>query len=173
MSGNRTADRLVAGGLVAGNLVAGGVADIGIERDRNGPSIVLVGICVAMITLGLTVLGMNVWNRHPTVETFQRPPMSAEAAALNYTREELYRADISMADDALLRVLRGVGGSQLLWENAESGNRGITWNSFENRRGCRDIERRTMINGMFREEIATACRDAAGHWPSSFAWNRK
>lgn len=158
---------------MSGNRIAGGFVSPQMARDREGPNVVLVGVCVALVTVGLTVLGMNLLNRRPEVQPLKREPISAAAEALKYSREELYRSDLSMAEDALTRLLRGVGGSQLLWENAESGNRGITWNSFENRRGCRDIERRTIINGAFHEETSTACRDANGHFPTQLQWSRK
>ena len=158
---------------MSGNRIAGGFVPPEAARNREGPNVVLVGVCVAMVTVALTVLGMNLLNRRIEVQPLKHEPISAAAEALKYSREELYRADQSMAEEALSRLLGGVGGSQLLWENADSGNRGITWNSFENRRGCRDIERRTIINGVFHEETSTACRDASGKFPAQLQWSRK
>jgi hypothetical protein len=145
----------------------------GIVRDQSGSNAVLIGIFAALLTAVVIVVGVAVWNRYQRSHHVIGEPLSTRAELLKYSQEEMYRKDLAMENDALTRLLGSAGGSQLLWQNAESGNRGITWNSFENERGCREIERRTMINDIFHEESATVCRDAAGHWPSKLAWGRR
>ena len=65
--------------------------------------------------------------------------------------------------------------SQRLWENSETGSRGIVRASEETRSSdgasCRSLARRTLINGAFRNGAGVACRNASGGWGQQGRWH--
>jgi hypothetical protein len=137
---------------------------------RDGPNIWVVGLGVLTVAALLIWMALHVWQRPRPSDAARRTPLSAEAEKLSYTAEEDFRSDQSMAAGTLRRVLDGAAGGQILWENPETGNRGLVWNGPENARGCREVERRTVINHAFRDFGAMVCRDSRGRWPSEIAW---
>lgn len=132
---------------------------------------ILVGVLVG--------LGARTWTRQyaerPILRDEERPPLPSVAVDLGYKREEDYQSDRLRAVQATLEVLQGPPGGQRLWENAETGNRGVIWGAEEKRASngalCRDLERRTLINSAFRNASAVACRDAQGRWSGEVAWH--
>lgn len=103
--------------------------------------------------------------------------VSAEAAGLRYVSQEAFRNDQSRAAAALGSVLARGPGAQEIWENHETGNRGLIWNTNETIRPdgavCRHAERRTLINHVFHDGIAEVCRPAGGQWDADVTWTRK
>lgn len=103
--------------------------------------------------------------------------LSAQAAGLSYLSQEAFRNDQSRAAAALSSVLARGPGAQEVWENHETSNRGLVWNSSETTRPdgsvCRKAERRTLINHAFRDGYAIVCRLPGGQWDADVTWTGK
>jgi hypothetical protein len=141
----------------------------------DGPNMVVLLIALALVMGLLVGLGARELARHH--DTLRRPgrgELSAGASELGYKTERDFRIDSERADLALIDVLAGQPGSQRLWENAETGNRGIVWASEElptnGGASCRSLARRTMINGVFRNGAGVACRTSSGGWEQKGEW---
>jgi hypothetical protein len=130
----------------------------------------VVGVLIGLGARRLARLDLERANiRH------SQQPLSSEATDLGYKVERDYRIDGERAAAALGDVLGDTGGSQRLWENPETGNRGVIWGSGETRRPdgsiCRTLARRTLINGAFRNGGSEACHSAGGPWNTSVGWH--
>lgn len=149
---------------------------------ESGPNMILLLFVVALVIgvlVGLGARSLTRYDGEPSVaregQADRQPAaVSAEASALGYRSDRDYSSDRQRASFALGRVMAGVAGEQRLWENPETGNRGVIWNAAEHagERGrlCRDLIRRTLINNAFRSAEATVCRDPDQAWPTEIAW---
>ena len=145
----------------------------------EGPNMVIV---LFVLSLGIGVLvGLGASNLasppsgHSSAGS--AAPVTRAAAQLGYTSERAFQADNERASDALLQVLQAPAGTQRLWENAETGNRGVIWSGAETRSAggtiCRELERRTLINNAYRNANATACREQGKAWKGEAGWRNE
>ncbi len=146
----------------------------------DGPNMIVILLGVAVLVGLLVGLGAHQLTHQPT----SRPatarltaPPSSKAVDLGYKNERDFSVDTQRTAEALEDVLDANPGAQRLWENAESGNRGVFWVSAESpradNRSCRDIERRAVINNAFSRAIGTVCRSTTGGWNASIDWHAK
>jgi hypothetical protein len=132
----------------------------------------VIGLLVGLGARSLT----REYARHP-----QAPhgghSLPAEAAELGYHSEQDFASDGKLAALALAEVLDAGPGAQRLWENVETGNRGVIWASAASARAngavCRSLARRTLINNKFQNAGAETCRAAAGHWDTTVRWKNE
>jgi surface antigen len=135
----------------------------------------MIGLLFALaLVVGVLVgLGAHQLSR-PRDGRLSPGALSASAIDLGYKTERDFRMDSQRAETALAHVLAAGPGAQELWDNAETGNRGLIWASEENRRGdgtlCRNLARRTLINGAFRNAAGTACRTEISDWRQTGQW---
>jgi surface antigen len=128
------------------------------------------------LAVGLLVgLGARQLSRHLDAARLSgKGEVSAAATELGYRAERDFRIDTERASLALNDVLGAEAGAQRLWENAETGNRGIVWASEETKgtggATCRSLARRTLINGIFRNGAGMACRTGSGPWEQKNGW---
>lgn len=138
----------------------------------------IVTLFAVALAVGLLVgLGAHQISRHWQERPAQPQigePLSTAAASLGYKTEYDYRTDTERSALATHDVLLARAGAQRLWENAESGNRGVVWASSETQqqdgRTCRDVERRTVINNVYASAIATICKRPRGAWEDAVTW---
>lgn len=149
--------------------------------EWDGPNLVVV-LFVVSLAFGLLVgLGASRWGPHPDAGTAagarHATPVSRKAAQLGYVTQHDYAADQQLAASALVQVLQANPGTQRLWENAETGNRGVIWSSPETSTPdgstCRELARRTLINNAYRNANATACRRPGKVWASEAQWRNE
>jgi surface antigen len=149
--------------------------------DLEGPNIVII-LFVSSLVIGVLVgVGASSFGHHDAGGTVQRThhaqAVSRAAAELGYTTERDFEADNARAESATLQVLQSPPGTQRLWENAESGNRGVVWSGDEtasqNGSICRDLVRRTLINNAFRNASATACHQQGESWSADADWRNE
>lgn len=150
--------------------------------ESDGPNMILLLFVIALVIGILVGLGARSLTRHDggasaahqSQADWQPAAVSAEASALGYRSDWDYSSDRRRASFALGRVMAGLAGEQRLWENPESGNRGVVWSAAEHAGDhgtiCRDLVRRTLINNAFRSAAATVCRDPKQAWPTEVAW---
>lgn len=146
--------------------------------QSDGPTMILLLFGLAMLIGLLVGFGAHRWSQQYQDRPGDiGPPLSNEAAGLGYHSERDFSADRSRAAVALHQVLASSSEAQHLWENVETGNRGLLWGaaSFVGQDGltCRPLERRTLVNKAFRDASAVICRDVHGDWPASVAWQGK
>ena len=144
-------------------------------RLSDGPNMIVLLCGVAVAIALLAGLGARQFTRHlDTGRSLPKAELSGAASELGYKGERDFRIDNERASLALSDVLGAQPGAQRLWENAESGNRGIVWASGETSgtdgATCRSLARRTLINGIFRNTASTACRTASGEWEQKGGW---
>ncbi len=145
----------------------------------DGPSMVTVLFVLSLI-IGVLV-GVGVSELTPPNTTGRLPhegqALSREAAQLGYASESAFLADNQRASTALLQVLQAQPGTQRLWENAETGNRGVIWGAGETQKPdgttCREMERRTLINNAYRNANATACHKKGQPWGDTAQWRNE
>jgi len=148
--------------------------------ESDGPNLILLLFALA-VAIGLLVgLGARSltreYARHP-----QAPhgghSLPAEAAELGYHSEQDFASDGKLAAVALAEVLDAAPGAQRLWENVETGNRGVVWASGASARAsgalCRSLARRTLINNKFQNAEAETCRGGSGHWDATVRWKNE
>ncbi len=142
--------------------------------QRGGGLNMILFLMFLAVALGLLVgLGARTWTRAAIDRGAAR--LSSEAADLGYKAERDFLVDRGRAEVALGEVLASPAGAQRIWENAETGNRGLLWASEETTRrdgtSCRNVERRTLINGAYRNGASVACRTRQGNWDSAVRWH--
>ena len=105
-------------------------------------------------------------------------PLSKAASALGYHEERHYLADREQEHVTVERLLTLPVGAQALWENAETGNRGVIWVAGE-REGiapgeagklCRDLVRHTLLNNAYHNSLGTICHPPGKEYPGEVAW---
>ena len=148
--------------------------------DRSSDSSVVVALFLLSLVIGVLV-GFSV-SELSTPRTREPRPheavaLSREAAQLGYTSEHAFLADNQRAATALRQVLQAEPGTQRLWENNETGNRGVIWGAQDTQRPdgtlCREVERRTLINNAYRNANATACHKKGQPWPDTATWRNE
>lgn len=153
-----------------------GLSDRGDPRrvESDGPSLILVLFGVALLIGILVGLGARSLTSPDTDRGPEEGRLSAMAAHLGYHTEWDYAGDRKREAAALRQVLGAPPGAQHLWENVESGNRGVIWAAPEVPRAdggaCRSLDRRTLVNGAFRSAQGKACRNARGVWDDAVQW---
>ncbi len=141
---------------------------------------------VAMFGLAVLVglvagLGAQRWaglDRRPLAlrqgPVAQKPVTQKEAVAEGYQTDADYLADHARERVVITRLLAAPVGSQQIWENPETGNRGVIWVARETVRAdgghCRGLVRHTLINNAFHDTEAVTCRANAGDFPSDVTW---
>lgn len=118
------------------------------------------------------------WTRSPTVERHVVPSIPTEAetaAALGYSTAASYRADQSLASATLRSIMTSSAGTQQIWENRETGSRGLLQVEGSLLRGdgsdCRKFRQRLLLNGKLRENNVIACRTFdEREWSHDLAW---
>ena len=150
------------------------------STDSDGPNLVLLLFALAVVIGLLVGLGARSltreYARHP-----QAPhgghSLPVEAVELGYHTEHDFASDGKLAAVALAEVLEAGPGAQRLWENVETGNRGVVWASGASQRPggavCRALARRTLINNKFQNAGAEACSTADGHWDATVRWTNE
>lgn len=141
----------------------------------EGPNMIVLLFAMALVVGLLVGLGARQLTHRYSTNRQTTGELPAAAVDLGYREARDYRIDTERASLALSDVLAAEAGSQRLWENAETGNRGIVWASEETRRtdgaSCRALARRTLINGAFRHGAGVACRTASGGWDQKGGWH--
>ncbi len=145
----------------------------------DGPSLIIPLFLFALVIGVIVGLGANHLSQtrlsHQSGHAASRQDANVPAAAerLGYRNGPDFWNDEARAASALQEVLAAEAGAQRLWQNPETGNRGNIWASAETTRpggeSCRNLERRTLINGAFRNAQATACRRGAA-WDQTVEW---
>jgi hypothetical protein len=146
----------------------------GRDRLADGPNMIVLLFVLALVISVLAGLGARHMTHRPDRgHAAPNGDISAEATRLGYRNERDFRIDQEHASLALADVLAAEPGAQRLWENAETGNRGVIWASEETRQpggaSCRNLARRTLINSAFRNAEGIACRSGAG-WEQTGGW---
>jgi len=143
----------------------------------DGASMILLLFAAALVVGVLAGLGVRSLQRSAAVRSAMEhagTPLPAEAAGLGYRTEQAFAADRDMAAEALEAVLNDGPGAQRLWENAETGNRGVIWAAAATMQPngvvCRSLARRTLINNAYRNAEAQACRNPTGQWEGGITW---
>lgn len=145
------------------------------ERLAKEPNLALLLVLLAILIGVLVALGARQWT-HRLDRGQPRSGgsgISTEATNLGYHHERDFQVDQDHASQAQALALDGPPGAQRLWENAETGNRGMVWASPETigtgKAACRTLARRTLINGAFRATEGLACRKGDG-WDQQGDW---
>jgi hypothetical protein len=145
------------------------------ERVSKGPNLMMSLFVLAVVIGMLVALGARQWAHRLDrgLPQSRGSAISAEATNLGYRHERDFHVDQEQESRAQAQALAGEPGAQRLWENAETGNRGIVWAAPETLRTggatCRTLARRTLINGAYRAAEGTACRKGDG-WDQQGAW---
>jgi len=149
-----------------------------VENARwEGPSMILLLFATALLSGVLAGLAArSLQSGYPVLPMLRHEGASlpSEAYDLGYRTEQAFAADRRLAAEALDAVLQDGPGAQRLWENAETGNRGVIWAAAAERRQdgmlCRSLARRTLINNAFRSAQAEACRVRTDQWERNVIW---
>lgn len=145
------------------------------ERSAKGPNLILLLFLLAMLIGVLVALGTRQWTHRLDrgQPRFGGSDISAEATNLGYRHERDFLVDQDHASQAQALALDGPPGAQRLWDNAETGNRGMVWASPDTIHTggatCRTLVRRTLINGARRATEGTACRNG-DRWDQQGPW---
>ncbi len=98
-----------------------------------------------------------------------------EIVKLGYTDVAAYNIDHAREHAVIDKLLAAPVGSQMLWENPETGNRGVIWVARQamlpNGAVCRDLVRHTLLNNTYRNTAGTTCRPANGSYPPEIPWH--
>ena len=142
----------------------------------------VVLLFILSLAIGVLVgIGASSFSRYDSASTNQgqhhAPPLSRIAAELGYAAERDFENDNVRANNATVQVLLAAPGTQRLWENAETGNRGVIWSGGESQGPdgsiCRDLVRRTLINNAYRNASATACHRQGQSWDANPEWRNQ
>jgi hypothetical protein len=97
-----------------------------------------------------------------------------EIVDLGYNSETDFKADHAREQAVITKLLVSPVGSQMLWENAETGNRGVIWVASQHTTPdggvCRDLVRHTLLNNAYRNTAATTCHGVNAGYPDQIAW---
>jgi surface antigen len=148
--------------------------------DGAGALVALLGFAV-LVGLGVGYSAQR-WANDPgrLPGRFERHSVSKSAGALGYQTDEAFEADRKRETETVTRLLGMPVGSQLLWENPETGNRGVIWVAGEHAGGsgteanaiCRDLVRHTLLNNSFRNTLGTTCRKPNQAFSADVTWQQ-
>ena len=120
------------------------------------------------------------WATSPEVAAsrYSASAVSKAASELGYHEERAYQADRQHEQVTVERLLNLPVGTQQLWENPETGNRGVILVSGERAgaasgeagKTCRDLVRHTLLNNAFHNSLGTICRAPGEGFPGDVAW---
>ena len=146
--------------------------------DGLGAVLMLFG---AALTIGLLV-GITAQHRatDPGNAAFLKSGRTVprDVAAYGYTSMNDFNSDHLREQATITQLLQAPVGSQSLWENPETGNRGVIWVMKERQveRGaqpgqtCRDLMRHTLLNNAYRNTVGSTCRDKGQAYSAEIAW---
>ena len=93
---------------------------------------------------------------------------------MGYHSENDFNADHAREQTVIQKLLAAPVGSQMLWENPETGNRGVIWVAGQHAGTdggmCRDLVRHTLVNNSYRNTAGTTCRGGNSGYPDQIAW---
>ena len=156
-------------------------------RDELRADDVWEGAGAIVLLFGLAVLiGLLVgftaqrWATDPDFVAwrFRSGTVSKAASDLGYKAEGDYQADRQRERATIDRLLTMPVGSQALWENPETGNRGVIWVGGQHEgaasgqpgKFCRDLVRHTLLNNAYRNSLGTTCQAPGERFPPDIAW---
>ena len=148
-----------------------------VEEQADGAGIILLLFALAMLiglAVGFGVVRYNAELGRP-MALYHGSSAPKEVIDQGYHNEADYNADRAREQAVLTHLLAAPVGSQALWENPETGNRGVIWVAREQKGAevCRDLVRHTLLNNAYRNTAATVCRDPSGAFPERVAWHQE
>jgi surface antigen len=147
--------------------------------EGAGTIVALVGLAVL---IGLAVgFAAQRWAADPAFVVWHGGPtgaVSKAASDLGYKVERDYLADRAREQATVERLLTLPVGSQILWENPETGNRGVVWVAGDHAADaaepagtfCRDLVRHTLLNNAYRNSLGTTCHAPGQPYSPDVAW---
>ncbi len=148
-----------------------------VEERGDSAGLILLLFALAMLiglVVGVGAVRYNAEFGRP-MALYRGSSAPKEVIDQGYHNESDYNADRLREQAVLTRLLASPVGSQALWENPETGNRGVIWVASEHRGAeiCRDLVRHTLLNNAYRNTAATVCREPRGAFPERVAWHQE
>jgi len=156
-------------------------------RDRLRVDDLAEGAGMILLLFGFAVLiGLAVgftaqrWATDPgrPISLYRSSGAPKEVVDQGYKSESDFNADHAREQETISRLLVAPVGTQVLWENPETGNRGVIWVASEhvgnqgaqNGQTCRDLVRHTLLNNTYRNTVGTTCHTAGKAFAADIAW---
>ena len=145
------------------------------------------GIGAVMMLFGFAlIIGLLVgitaqhWATDPGSTAYLKSGHSVpkDVRQFGYTSMSDFNSDHQREQATITHLLEAAVGSQSLWENPETGNRGVIWVMNERQveqgamRGqiCRDLLRHTLLNNAYRNTAGTTCHVLGQAYSAEITW---
>lgn len=149
-------------GIAASTLASPNLISRGLALWDSGGGLVAMFLLALLVGV-LAGLGVQHLARLPgrPMSLYHGTVTQKQAVEEGYEQDADYLADRARERAVITRLLAASVGSQQLWENPETGNRGVIWVANETATAdgsrCRELIRHTLINNAFRDTETTAC----------------
>ena len=144
------------------------------DRGDGAGAIVLLFALAVLVGLGVGFGALRYAadpGRPLALHHSNSPPKQVIEAG--YHNEADFNADRARERAVLTKLLAGPVGAQALWENPETGNRGVIWVASEQKGAeiCRNLVRHTLLNNTYRNSAATICHAPGQDFPADIPWH--